>query len=66
MKDKPVDDDSVPRWRRKPTVEGWYVCFANDPTARVVCISLDRDRIDEGAPFGSSLIYGPLPEVGPM
>lgn len=47
------------KWMDRPSGPGRWLCHGT--TLRDCVVELDQEDIDNGAPFASSRVYGPIP-----
>lgn len=47
------------KWMDRPSGPGWWVCYG--PKFRPTVTDLNQDDIDNGAPFATTRVYGPIP-----
>ena len=55
----------MPDWHDKPTGPGGWVCRGDGKHAlgdRVIFLELTQEEIDNGAPFHTGRVYGPVPD----
>lgn len=54
---------TIPDWRPRPTEPGLWWCESDRKSfPQAVAMRLTAADIERGAPFGVSMVYGPIPE----
>lgn len=54
----------IPCWHKKPTMPGLWSCYAEDQTRdwQGTVMRITAEQISRGVPFGTSCVFGPMPE----
>ena len=54
--------DRIPTWMRRPCCPGLWVCKADETQkSRDFVLELTQNDLDRGAPFLTSVVFGPIP-----
>ena len=57
----------APRWMARPNGPGLWLCDAGDSAGtlpRIAAVELSADDIENGAPFRTVAVFGPIPSLG--